>query len=131
MPALRLLENHAGVLDKVAQCMQRRPEPSPVQVPWVSELQLVAADVVCILHLVFEVREEGEDGRGRERREEEGGGGERREEEGGGGERRGEEGEKEGRGGKRRGEERKGEEGEEGKGEEWRGGDGRVMLADM
>ena len=59
VPALRLLENHAGVLDKVAQCMQRRPAPPPVQVPWVSELQLVAADVVCILHLVFEVREEG------------------------------------------------------------------------
>ena len=129
MPALRLLENHAGVLDKVAQCMQRRLEPPPVQVPWVSELQLVAADVVCILHLVFEVREEGgwkrkgEEGRGRKRREVEG----RREE------RRGE---KEGRGGKwrgeeRKGEERRGEEGGEGKGKEWRGGDGRVMLADM
>ena len=70
VPALRLLENHEAVLDSMAQRMQRGPELPPVQDPQLPGLGAVAADVVYILHLVFEVREgEGRGGEG-------GGGGE-------------------------------------------------------
>ena len=57
VPALRLLDNHAAVLDDVAQHMQQKPKLPPVQDPQLPDLQSVAADVVAILHLVSEVRE--------------------------------------------------------------------------
>ena len=119
VPALRLLENHAAVLENVVQYTSRRPELPPVEDPQLPDLRPAAADVICILHLVSEVRGGGGgEGRGGEG-EERGGGGEGK---GGGGEGRGGggEGRRRGEGRGRRGEGRR----RRGKGK-WRRGEGR------